>query len=858
MSRASFNSDIISWLNFQPYWMQNAALKVMSNTDIQDEEINEIFDFYLEDNNLREKEKHRPAIDLSNCSVEVCCTLDNDFVLSEINNINGVNALADNQKIEFCNNMTVLFGNNGSGKTGYIRLLNNIFNSRGEKEILGNVYKKSGDHQEPSCKLIFKKAEEEKNISYPSEKEKLELKCYSVFDNVSVRTHLDKENELSFTPQGFEFFDGISNVFNKLQEKLTNEINANNLPNTYKIHFNNENEVKSIIDNLNYSTKISDLEKLADIKPEDFDRLNKIEIEKNSLQALNKDKQIAELVKIVELLNDFKTKFESFKIILNQENINVIKSDIKDFVDKKKISSESNSSRFHNLPIKNIGSDKWNSFIKASSEFAKTQKADYPKVDDTCLFCMQPLGEKEVELIGQYWKILSSTLEDDIKKIQKRLENYSIQANRIDTNLFVKDSILKNWLEENEKEIYKSWSDTLTELEKNKNELISNLKKQNWDEISVSKMILTEDIINLVKKIEENIQVLKVQDKTEEIKKLDNEINLIKDRIMLSKLLSDIKKYIEKSRWSNKASKLNNLNARAITAKQTEMYSKYITDNYREIFNSECKRLNANFGIEVNQRGQRGHTKRKLKLVGFEPRRVLSEGEQRAISLADFLTEIQIDNSNKGLIFDDPVTSLDHERKKIIAHRLAEESGARQIIIFTHDLMFLYYLNEAINELSLDIRCHWIEKRELTPGNIFLDNGPSYEREYKSTEKAKKFYEKAKDASPEEQEVLLKQGFGALRTNYEYFVIFNLFNSVVKRFEERVSIERLKEVVINDEIVQEVILKTGNVSRYIDAHLHSDGFAANKPTPKTLLDEIESFNKLVNKHKELKKLSKTR
>ncbi len=857
MNLASFNSDIINWLNSQPYWMQSAALKVMNNTEIKDGEINDIFDFYLEDNNLAEKKKFRPTINLDICTNEVSCTIDNDFVLSEISNINGVNALADNQRIEFSNNMTVLFGNNGSGKTGYIRLLNNIFNSRGEKEILGNVYKKSGDHQEPSCKLIFKKAEEEKNITYPTEKEKLELKCYSVFDSVSVRTHLDKENELSFTPQGFELFEGISNVFNKLQEKLTKEINSNNLPNTYKNHFNNENEVKNIIINLNYLTKISDLEKLSDIKREDIDRLNKIEIEKSGLQSLNKDKQIAELVKIVELLNDFKAQYESIKTILNQENINVIKSDVKDFIDKKKLISESNSNRFQNLPIKNIGSDKWNLFIKASSEFAKTQKVDYPKVNDSCLFCMQPLGIKEIELINQYWEVLNSTLEDDIKKIQKRLDNYSIQTNKIDINLFVKDSILKNWLEENEKEIYKSWSDTLTDLEKNKSELISNLKKQNWDEIIISKIISTDDIANLVAKIEVNVKSLKDQDKTAEIKKLDNEINLIKDRIVLSRLLPDIKEYIEKSKWANKASKLNNLNTRGITAKQTEMYSKYITDNYKEIFNSECKRLNANFGIEVSQHGHRGHTKRQLKLVGFEPRRVLSEGEQRAISLADFLTEVQIDSSNKGLVFDDPVNSLDHERKKIIAHRLAKESGSRQVIIFTHDLLFLYYLNEEINELLLDIRCHWIEKRGLTPGNVFLDNGPSYEGEYKSTEKARKFYEKAKNASPEEQEGLLKQGFGALRTNYEYFVIFNLFNSVVKRFEERVSMERLREVVINDEIIQEVITKTGDVSRYIDAHLHSDGFAANKPTPKSLLDEIENFSRLVNKHKDLKKLSKS-
>lgn len=46
---------------------------------------------------------------------------------------------------------------------------------------------------------------------------------------------------------------------------------------------------------------------------------------------------------------------------------------------------------------------------------------------------------------------------------------------------------------------------------------------------------------------------------------------------------------------------------------------------------------------------------------------VPSEGEQTAFGLAGFFTEAVVDQSKSALIFDDPVTSLDHVRRDKVA-----------------------------------------------------------------------------------------------------------------------------------------------------------------------------------------------
>jgi DNA repair exonuclease SbcCD ATPase subunit len=76
--------------------------------------------------------------------------------------------------------------------------------------------------------------------------------------------------------------------------------------------------------------------------------------------------------------------------------------------------------------------------------------------------------------------------------------------------------------------------------------------------------------------------------------------------------------------------------------------------------------------------------------------RVLSEGEQRALGIACFFAEMKRIPGTHGIIVDDPVSSLDHQRLRKVAQRLVSEAAAgRQVIIFTHHLVFYQELIAA-------------------------------------------------------------------------------------------------------------------------------------------------------------------
>jgi hypothetical protein len=95
---------------------------------------------------------------------------------------------------------------------------------------------------------------------------------------------------------------------------------------------------------------------------------------------------------------------------------------------------------------------------------------------------------------------------------------------------------------------------------------------------------------------------------------------------------------------------------------------------------------------------------------------VLSEGEQTALGLAGFLTEVEFDESESGVVLDDPVSSLDAGRRSRVAKRLVELAQKRQVIVFTHEATFVNALNKTARDLGVEVTEQAILRQGERPG----------------------------------------------------------------------------------------------------------------------------------------------
>ena len=90
----------------------------------------------------------------------------------------------------------------------------------------------------------------------------------------------------------------------------------------------------------------------------------------------------------------------------------------------------------------------------------------------------------------------------------------------------------------------------------------------------------------------------------------------------------------------------------------------------------------------------------------------LSEGDKSALALAFFLTKLELDGNiqDKIVVFDDPVSSFDLNRKSTtISKLIGFGQQAKQLFVFTHNLIFACEFWKSANQTSLTCQCSKIE-----------------------------------------------------------------------------------------------------------------------------------------------------
>ena len=90
--------------------------------------------------------------------------------------------------------------------------------------------------------------------------------------------------------------------------------------------------------------------------------------------------------------------------------------------------------------------------------------------------------------------------------------------------------------------------------------------------------------------------------------------------------------------------------------------------------------------------------------------------KRSALGLAAFFTEAELDGSKSAIILDDPVTSLDHIRRELVADRLSVIATSRQVIVFTHDLAFVAELKSSAASQGVPVAARSVSRNRLDGG----------------------------------------------------------------------------------------------------------------------------------------------
>jgi hypothetical protein len=856
---ATTYSQIVEWVATLKSWEQAAFSKVISTQSLTDQDYEELISLFLQDAGLE-----ATLIETRNVVIqaEPAAAIQAErppVQLLRIFNLESVNALPAGQVLTFGPQLTVIYGGNGSGKTGYSRVLACAAFARGKRSILPNVAM-SAPAAAPSADIEIRDGESTRTIRFVHGVPCKELSSFYVFDSESVHVHLVDENALAFDPAGLNFFAQLVVITDTVRERLRVRIRSYRTSLDVSQRYVGESAVSKLVANINHSFDLAKAEKLAVVSSEDDARKSRIEQELTTAKAKNIDAQLCKLKQEAIDVRSLERKLTEIHSRLDDAAFARIHEVADVWRRTKDEASRAGSDQFLSTSFSHVGSDEWKNFIETSRHLAvleSSQENPYPHEGDVCLLCRQPLSAEALSLIKSLWSFLASDAQTRFASANSARIQLLTTYQNLDLSLFGETDPARRTLSTDSRSLAAAVLITVRHLKARHRRTVALLGGGSVEGKPVPLEQHSNDLEAAAKVRDKNAADLELLRKDEHIRKLENSLRELVHRQLLADDLPRIRTYVAGCKWANVVE--SNLGTSdAITRKQSALFKLLVADKYLETFSSILASFNRPLKVSLSVKGDKAHSVRRIVLSGAaSPSRVdavLSDGEKRAVAISDFLAEVSVDSNSSGILLDDPVTSLDAEWKDSLANLLANEATRRQVIIFTHDLPFLYSLLKSAEVAGAAVESHWVERRgeEQTPGYVFLHNSPVSEHQYKDASIAHDYYAKAAKAAPGEAESLLKSGFGALRTSYEVFVAAKLLGGVVRRFEERINMTNLKALSWDESIVKGAIERYEQICCFIEGHSHSDAFASTKPTPKDLLTEINAFDALRKEHKDRK------
>lgn len=278
--------------------------------------------------------------------------------------------------------------------------------------------------------------------------------------------------------------------------------------------------------------------------------------------------------------------------------------------------------------------------------------------------------------------------------------------------------------------------------------------------------------------------------------------------------------------------------------------------------------------ISVKPSGDSGETAHEFLLAGAQAggrlkvSQVLSEGEQRVIAIAGFLAELGITQHANPIVFDDPVSSLDHKFLGRIAARLVREGLKRQVIVFTHDISFLMEAHDAADNLrktgaTVEVSLQTLRKVGKEAGVNTVGAPWQAQKVPQRAHELELRVAEIRQLHTTDTEAYNRKAaeiYGLLREAWESSVEDDLLQAVVCRYRNSVKTLQLAGVTVEDHDVRTIDVHMSKCSTWMTGHDRSKALDEDRPAPDELLGDIKAlrdFSSTVTKRRDdLKKRRK--
>ncbi len=712
--------DLLAWSATRPAWQRDALRRLVVSGQLSDHDLEELTSLAMSRDGAAPTIATAPlhATDLPGTE-----PADTAVTLVAIADPRNLNALAPDARLDFApQGLTIVYGGNGSGKSGYVRVLRRVCRARSAPpRILPNLVT---EDDQPTSAVVEFAVDGDPRTRVWSETEAVadELGAIAVYDRACAAVYVREENEVAYRPLGLDVLDLLAKCLREIRRRLDLRRAACVLelrPPPGEIWTSPAiREIWPIRIGLTRAHLIE----LSHWTAADIARRAQIA---SALSAPSPRDAAAGLRARQGVLNRMLRTLREWDAAVGDAAVVVLEATLREKADAEEQLSRLRDDALSSEPLEGVGSGLWKAMWAAAGVYSSRvayPASEFPTVDEgaRCVLCGQTLEEESRNRFSLLRKLVESGLGAQVDTFRESISGSTLRLEQLANPAAGTPQINSPTRQASE--------DLILELRQFDDAL--------GGDVFAASQSVHDRAAALLQRIEGGAHLAleafalpaisarlsaAIADFQTQIDLLDSagdpvgatdlrsEALELQGRQWLHENTDAVIREVERlDLVARLAEAIGTCDTQPVTLKSNELTDRYVTEKLEADFATEVDYLNrSRVRIVLRKRGEAGVTYHRLELerggrANAKVDDVVSDGEFGAIALATFFAELAQGPTCSGIVLDDPVSSLDHNYRARVASRLAEEASHRQVIVFTHDLVFLGELQSCTEALGID------------------------------------------------------------------------------------------------------------------------------------------------------------
>lgn len=639
--------------------------------------------------------------------------------LLSLGNLSGCNALVPGQKLDFAlGGLTVVYGDNGSGKSGYARLIKKVVRAWHRQSVLADVFS-SGGTAPQSADVAIDVGGVRVEFAWPNGAS-AEVAQVGFYDDACGDNFITKEHEVTYRPPALFVVDELIRICDLVRVNLETQLRANQESAGPLPTCTEGTVTAAFLAKLSHRTTNAEIDNFC-VAPLNIDeQIAAARAAEQRLRLSDPAEEQRRLRANADRLSRVSSRIVATEAALGPKVVEEFQAARRQVLEKASAVALASSLSFDSEPLDGIGATAWQALWNAAKEYAlkhayPTQTFPFIEPGAKCVLCQQELSSAASDRLSRFDAFVRNSAQREHEHALAGLRTLSNGVSTLSVAT-VSDRLDIEQLDAEHKAVADTFRERLEIHEQQRIKLLGLLES---DADSVGPAPVPPFDKAAIQALAERLrdEANRVNDAT--IPELVTAAALVCATLEATKKLalhrSDIDREVLRRREHEHLESAKKLTSTtALSKKAADLARQYGTTVARDRFTRECEKLRLERVTLEDRGGAKGTLQHKPAFVGaFRDAtlpQVLSEGEQTALGLAGFFTDTYLDPSQSAIVLDDPVTSLDHGRRGYVADRLVAFAAERQVIVFTHDLAFVVDLRAAAQREGVEVTERTIER----------------------------------------------------------------------------------------------------------------------------------------------------